>query len=297
MKIKEVSKGMINRSMKGHRFRFLLTEFFLVAVLVIYFIGCYAYISNVFIGAVPLDSQRFANEVKMTEVPESFELRRGDSVEIPSYALKDSSYWQGKRYEFSLRAENVVKTDIVYRNKDTQTGDEETGEEISTNIYTADIGGKKVIVVAYPHQELKSGQILEGIFTTLPPIVRFDIANNGEFEAGEKVCEYMLDLRGLEMESEIFDVTFCIVMLTLVIIFAIKLVRQYKNHLVTPTYRQLDKYGEITDIEKQIETELEADFVKDGDSVITENWILCEDVFKLKVVKNHRRHGNFKYVP
>lgn len=297
MKIKEVSKGMINRSMKGHRLRFLLTEIFLVAILVAYFVGCYAYISNVFIGAVPLDSGKFANEVKMTEVPEAFELHRGDDTQIPSYALKGSSYWQGKRYEFSVRIEDVEKTSMVYRNKDTQTGDEDTAEEISTNIYTADICGKKVLVVAYPHQELKSGQTVEGIFTSLPLIIRHDMARSEEFEIGESVCEYMLDLRGLEMESEIFDVTFCIVMLALVIWLGIKLIRQYKNHLLTPTYRQLDRYGEITDIEKQIETELEANYIKDEDCIITENWILSEDVFKLKVVKNHRRHGNFQYVP
>ncbi len=297
MKIKEVSKDMINRSMKGHRFRFLLTEIVLVVILIAYFIGCYAYISNVFIGSVPLDAERFANEAKMTEVPESFELHRNDNTEIPSYALKDSSYWQRKRYEFSAEADNVSKTGLVYRNKDTQTGSEETFDEISVNIYTAEIGSKRVLLVAYPHQDLKSGQVVEGIFTEIPLIIRHDMAKSDEFETGEAVCEYMLDMRGLEMESEIFDVTFCIVLLALVIIFAVKLVRQYKNHLVTPTYRQLDRYGEITEIEKQIESEIEADFIKDGDCVITENWILSEDVFKLKVVKNHRRHGNFKYTP
>lgn len=294
MKTNAETNGIIYKSMQKHRRRFLIIEILLAVFLIWYFVMCQEYIINVFQGAVDFDEARFASEVATLEVGEPFELHRNDDISINDYAIRADSYWQDDKYEFNVSLKNVQKLDVDFNNE--TTGTDGRGDEISSNMYVADIGGIKTLVLTYPHTHLASEDAICGIFTSIPLIAAHDVAKSKMFNPTDEICAYMLDTRGLEMESESFDLLFTSVLLIVVIYLGIKLWRQYRDYLRTPTYRQLTKYGDAKDIAYKIETEL-ADGVKEKKRLVCENWIVSEDTFKLKIVKNHMKHGNFRYTP
>ncbi len=296
MRKKQSSQGTIYKSMKKHRVKFLVTEILLIVLLAGYFSGCYEYISNIFIGGVAFDEARFAREVETVEVGEPFELHRNDNLSINDYALRPDSYWQDNRYEFALNLKHAQKLGLSYNNQTTGSGSDETYDEISSNLYVADIGGIKTLVLTYPHQNLAEIESIDGIFTAIPLIVAHDVAASGAFKPTDEICKYMIDTRGIEMESENFDLIFCAVLFGIIIYLAAKLALQFMDYHSTPTYRQLAKYGLIDEIEAQVDAEL-ADARKEKRQLVTENWIVSEDTFKLKIVKNHMKHGKFVYTP
>jgi len=296
MRKKVAPGGTIYKSMKKHRVKFLVIEILLIVLLVGYFAATYEYISNIFVGGVAFDEARFAKEAETIAVGEPFELHRSDDVSINDYTLRPDSYWQDNHYEFALDLKSAQKLGISYSNRTTMTGTDETYDEISSCLYLADIGGIKTLVLAYPHQDLSAIDTIDGIFTSIPLIVAHDVAASGAFAPTDEICQYMVDTRGIEMESERFDLVFCTVLFGIIIYLAAKLVLQFADYHHTPTYRQLAKYGPIDEIEAQVEAELAA-ARKEKRQLVTENWIVSEDTFKLKIVKNHMKHGKFVYTP
>ena len=287
--------GIIHSSMKKHRLKFLLIEILLVAVLIAYFFSNYPYIINKFSDPVQLEISLFGETAPVKDVPKPFELHRNDDVTIPDYALKGGSYWQGKDYEFYLPVKDATPTGTVFTNEITNTGSEATIEDVSSVLYTMDIGGVRTLVLTYPETDLEKMDTITGIFTEIPLIVDYYLANSKTFDKDTPVCTYMLDTRGLEMESETFDVVFCIILSLIILFLFVKLIIQFANFKKTPTYAQLEKYGEIEEIEKEIEKEL-LEVTFSPKETVTENWILKEDTFRLKIIKNHRKHGRFVYV-
>ena len=296
MRKKETPYGAVYKSMKKHRVKFLVIEILLMVLLVSYFLGCYEYISNIFIGGVAFDEARFAKETETIAVGEPFELHRSDDVSINDYAIRPDSYWQDNRYEFALDLGSAQELGISYSNQTTMTGSDDIYDEISSKLYVANIGGIKTLVLAYPHQNLSGTDTIDGIFTSIPLIVAHDVAASGAFAPTDEICKYMIDTRGIEMESERFDLVFCTVLFGIIIYLAAKLALQFADYHHTPTYRQLAKYGPIDEIEAQVDAELAA-ARKEKRQLVTENWIVSEDTFKLKIVKNHMKHGKFSYTP
>ncbi|MBQ4630663.1 MAG: hypothetical protein IJB70_06760 [Clostridia bacterium] len=294
---KNVSKDMIHKYMIRYRIKFAIIEAVVVIALVAYFLWCKPYIMNKFEGASSFDETKFANEAGTVSIAEEVEIRRNDNLFIPSYTIKSWGYWQEDKYEFEVPLEGVKLTDIKYTMKTTDdtNSSNKKGEE-SSKLYTAEVGGKKVLVLAYPHHNLKSGDTVDGIFTKIPLIINHDISNSNDFKAGEQICEYMLDIRGLEMENEQFDTLVCAILLICALYLAVKLLLQFKNHRRTPTYSQLEKYGDCDSVEKEIAREIEQGYYFKGKWLVTENWIISKDWFKLKIVKNHMAKGKFEYV-
>ena len=292
----KMEKGIIYSSMKKHRIKFLLIEILLVVIFVSFFVSSYPYIANYFGAKTVLDEDLFSEKVQTVKIPEPFKLHRNDDGTIPDYALKGSSYWQGMYYEFDVAVKDAEKTQLSFTNATTNTGKSGAEDEISAVLHVMDVGGVKTLVLTYPETDLENASEIKGIFTEIPLIVMHDLAQTQIFENDTQICTYMLDTRGVEMESEGFDTVFSIVLLLIIIFLLIKLILQFSNYRKTPTYKQLEKYGDMEKIEKEIEREL-TEVVFNKKETITENWILKEDTFKLKIVKNHIKHGRFEYVP
>lgn len=288
--------GLIYASMKKYRKKFVVIELILILFWIWYFCACHEYILTVVCGSTPLDVSRFSQETQNVSVGEPFELHRSDDITIKDYALRPESYWQGEKYLFETALSSPQKTSVYFTNATTGTGDDSEGNELSAEVYLAEIGDKKVLVLAYPHQKLTDGSVVEGIFAEIPLVVSHSVAAADDFEPDDSICKYMLDIRGVEMESENFDITFVSVLLAIIIFLAIKLVLQFKNYIYTPTYAQLSKYGEPLEIASKIESEFAASKTEKN-QIVTDNWILSKDTFKLKIVKNHMKHGNFRYTP
>ena len=295
MKQPKVSKDMIFKYMKRYRIKFVIIELVLIAILVAYFMWCKPYIMNIFEGASPFDEKAFASD-NLTYTVEPVEVHRNDDLKIPSYALRSWVHWQGDKYEFDIKLKDVKKTDIVF---DLKTSDDTTGTQSSkaaSVIYTATVGGKKVLVLAFPYDNLKDGDTVAGIFTQMPKVVKYEIGESANFKHGEVLSGYMIDTRGIEVESEEFDTVFCIILLLIILYLAFKLIRQFVNYKKTPTYRQLEQYDDCLNVEKEILKELDEGYIVEKKSIETKSWIIEKDVFKLKIVKNHKALGKFEYI-
>ncbi len=290
-----MNKFTVHKAMKHYRRKFLIVELVLIAVFVCFLAYSFAYISNIFVGAVPLDEERFSLSTKETVVGEPFDLHRRDAANIPDFALKGNSYWQGNSYEFTVQLTDVKNTGISYTNFTTGTGSEAVKDKTSAVLFLARIGNKNTLVLAYPHEDLTKPVKVSGIFTSIPLIVKHDVAKSNAFLPDDVVCEYMLDTRGLEMESETFDLVFCLMLSLIIMYLGIKLIMQYRNYRLTPTYRQLEKYGDPDMIARDVDEELSG-IQWIGKECATGGWIISKKPFMLKIIKNYRRHGKFKYV-
>lgn len=291
--------GFIYSSMKKHYIKLLCYIVFLFLVLVTYYFGFKPYISNVFFGSVPLDETRFSDDAQMINISSGIETNRNDNLIIKNYSLKTTSYWQDDKYEFDVVLSDVKKTGITYTTRNTSdTFEEGSDEYLSAILYSAEINGIHTLILAYPHQEITNGSTVTGIFTEFPLVVKADLSSYGTYE--DKECfMYMLDTRGVEMESESFDVLFVLVLGLIVLYLLIKFIIYSINPYFTPTYRALDKYGDINSVVEDIEAQLKeagVTRIKGRKSIYTKDWIVSEDTFKLKVAKNHAKpQDNSRY--
>jgi len=282
--------GIIYHYVKKYRRRRLVTVLILVLLLCVYAFFSRAYLANAFAGASELNTERFAKEVQTREVGEEFELHRSESVQIDTYALKAYSYWQDIAYEFDVRLENPQSTGIVYTTQNTDPAAEDLNME-SAVLYTADIGGITTLVLAYPHNILQNGDTVCGVFTRPARIIEHDIAKSPLFDSDSEICAYVLDTRGISMESQFADIVFCTLLLLLILYLLIRLICQYVNPLFSPTYRGIDKYGNLTETVTGVEKELSGKVTncRIKGKIVTDNWIITKDTFKLKIVKNHMK--------
>ncbi len=282
--------SLIYRYMNKYRTKNNIIILIVAALLTGYFAVFGPYITNVFFGSVPLDGNSFKAQAQLvcpgvSEAP--------DDESIKSSVLKGDSYWQGDKYEFDIRLTDIEYTGIDYTTKNTsESFNPETSEPLrSAMLYMAGIEGVPVLVLAYPHTELTEGAAVSGIFAPVAPIIAWDIQNSAEYN-GREIFPYILDTRGLTMESEPFDVFIFAALCVILLFLIIKNIVYYINPLTTPTYRSLAKYGKTEETVADVEAQLKAkgiDRVQKNNPVYTEDWIVSRDVFKLLVQKNHAK--------
>lgn len=285
--------GIIYNSMKRHRIKLMWRIIVLALVLLTYFLLNRAYILNVIFGSIKLDGVRFVKEAKTYTVLYDEAMVSDASHIIRSYSVKSSSYWQDDKYEFSVPLSDVAETPISYTTRNTGDNYSKTDDKgvLSAKLYTAKVEGINVIVLSYPHQDVLNFESIDGIFTEIPPVIAADFASLGAYE-GQEFCKYMLDTRGLEMGSERFDITVSLMLLLLILYLSVKLCIYYINPYFTPTYRALDKYGDVDTVIQDIEAQLKAKGIlkiKGRKSYHTDDWIVSEDSFKLKILRNHAK--------
>lgn len=298
MKPLKVKENFLKSYMKKFRLKLVGVLALLIIILIAYFTWCQSYILNVFLGETPLDTHKFSQNTSTFLVGDEFELKRGEQGSLKDRATKTTSYWQGDKYEFGLYAKDVKKTDIFYTYGQINTDvakDYKNDEAI--RLYTTKIEDKVVLVISTNEIKLTDGAYIKGIFTEISKGLHYKLTQSEFFNSDDEISTYVLDIRGLEMESEKFDVGFCVCLLAIILFLLIKIIRYFVNYKITPTFKQLEEYGEIDDVENQIEKELSR-LVTIGENgeVICENFIIEKSTFKLKISKNHLKGHSFKYV-
>lgn len=290
--------GIIYKSMNKHRIKNIRYCLTVLVVFVAYFFMFKPYITNVLFGSSPLDEAAF----KKDAVTKTLSVQPNADGEITqlvnSRVLKGNSYWQDDKYEFSMKVSNVRNTGITYTTKNTSEVGVEGEGDLSAVVYVVEINGVRTIVFAYPHQNIKDGDTIEGIFAPIAPVVSYDLISNPEYAEGE-YYQYMLDTRGIEMENEGFDIVVSVILACIFLFLVFKVVIQYINPLSTPTYRNLEKYGDIKTISDDVEDQLAklgVTNIKKKKPVVTDDWIISEEPFKLKIAKNHAKpQDNSRY--
>ncbi len=283
--------GFLYNAMKKFRVKLGIYCIAAFAIFILYFLLCRPYIINVLTGPSELDDAKFISDAVLVDIADEV-MEKNDTRTIRTYALKNTSYWQGDKYEFKLTLSKADKTPISYTNINTSdnynTNDDKT---ISAKLYDAEISGVKVLVLAYPHQKLTVGSKISGIFTEIPNIIKKSFVSI-EGQDTDNYYKYMLDTRGIEMESERFDIIIASVLLLLALYLLGKLIVYYINPILTPTYREADKYGNmdtvIYDVEYQLQQKGITKITKNNPA-ITDDWILTKAGFKYKIEKNYTK--------
>ena len=114
-------ESFIYKEMKRYRRKYLLVLIILIVLWITYFVSNSPYIFNRFLKPQALDEAHFSSATKNVEIGEPFELHRNDDLGIKDYALKDSSYWKGDKYEFIVPLSSIRELDIGITNKTTGT--------------------------------------------------------------------------------------------------------------------------------------------------------------------------------
>lgn len=275
--------GYVYKSMLYYRRKYL--AFMIASVLLfLWYTGAkLPYLRTDFMGAVPLDTERFISDTAMVITDEKVELGRKDHKLPDANCYRSNSYWQDGRYLFDIEADKVSDVVKTY-SKMVNTGNSE--EEMDFyKLYTAEVDGVNTAVLSYANQKVTGS--LTGYLTEMQkPILA---ALTEEMKDGEtlEVSEYVIDIRGLEMDTEGTDVALFWIWLVLNIIFGAKLVSYYIKPTLSATYRQLRRYGDIFTVENDINTQAENGIREEGEFIL-DDYIIEKSTFKIKVSRNHR---------
>ncbi len=274
---------LLYKAMKKYRKKFLVYLLIALALLCAFAIWRFPYIKTKMFGATQLDTEEFLKNTQTFTIDGVTELDRHDPKEPDSYYYKAISYWQKNSYLFDMTVDSIEKTGIIYSSK-IELNEKNMIEYESAEIYLAELGGRKIAVIALPHQ--KYGKHLTGFLVKAPKPVISDLSKKMSDEL--TISEYFIDCRGVDMGTESTDFTILKIWAAILLILFAKLGVYYARPELTPTYRQLRKYGDVNEIANDIEVLIHSETAyTENKMLITDDYILSDDTFKKKVVKNH----------
>ncbi len=271
------------KEMIHYRRKYLVINIAVTLLFVIFTILKFPYIKTGFAGESPLDMNRFSSETGTFVIDELIELGRKDEKTPQNACFRSESYWQGNNYLFEIKADSVKDTGKVF----TQTVANGTSgsEEVAVyRIYLAEAGGKKVAVLASAREKVTEN--MTGYVTKMSKPVKARLSETLKADESLEVCEYIFDIRGVEMDVARTDFATFWMYIALLAFLWIKLAIQYKDPKTTPTYRQLIKYGDIETVAEDVNTQFES-ARREKKQILLEDYILERDTFKMKIVRNH----------
>jgi len=277
--------SVLYKSMSRYRIKFLVINIILTLLFVFYTANKLPYLKTAWFGESPLDVQRFLEETSTITVDELVELTRKDRRNPDACYLKQTSYWQDDAYRFIINADSIEETDIVFKGKMTTASSEVVYQDMYRLCF-AEIGGRKVAVLAFANQEFEKNMTACIVHMQKP--VLSGISQIASKEGPMEICEYVIDVRGLEMEAEFSDHSFFWIYLAGLIFLYIKLIRYFINPINTPTYRQLIRYGKIETVADEISRQANLPSARrNGKDLVLDEFILTKGFLKLCVTKNH----------
>ncbi len=296
----ELKKGILYGNVVKSRRKFLVILILLIALFVRYTVAVMPILQKIAAGPGALDGSAFAAETgfavrgQETDGEDTFEIIND---KIYGYAVSELTYRQGTRYYFRVPANGVEMSGLAF----TMGGEQVTAETdtaadpVAVRVWYIDIGGKKTAVLA-PDGQLENGKAVSGIFVRMPTVISDALFDGGLPEGA--ICDYMLDVRGIRMDSEFSDTLMWVVFMALLIYLSIRLTSYYVNPLRHPTYRQLGKYGDAAEIAADVEYQLAHGVTeREKGRVCTHDWIVSDSQFRKIIEKNFTAGGSFKYTP
>ena len=276
---------VLYKGMSRYRIKFLVIILLLTVMFALYFVNKLPYLKAAWFGPSELDIERFASETDVIKVDKLVELTRKDRKNPDASYLKKTSYWQGDNYRFVLEADKIEKTDKVFKGKIAPpSGD--VMEVDMYNLYIAELNGRKAAVLAFSDQKVDK-RMTACIVHMQKPILA-GLSEIAAKEGSMEFCEYVIDVRGLEMEAETSDHVFFWLYLAALLCLGARLALYYVKPLSTPTYRQLERYGKAEAVAEEIDRQYRLKSMrKNGKDIVLEGFIISKGFLKLKIVKNH----------
>ena len=293
--MKNIEKGkIIHGGMVRGRRTFLLINIILTGLLVIYVLSSMPYIKNRFNGPYQLDVNNFVTTTKDITIEDEIEMKKREEKSISSYAYMDTSYCEGDKYRFDVVFDDVTDTGIEYTYKYTDESTGESVEKVLHSVLLGKIGKRDVLILCNEGQAPVPGSPITGIFNSHSRVILSDLSKNVDKNGTYKINEYIFDTRNIEMDAENSNLFLCVLGLLLLIFLYVRLIRYYINPLSHPSYRQIDKYGELNEVVSSIEQQFSSEDVeKRGNAYYTTDWIMTKELFRNKIVINHCTRGRY----
>lgn len=297
MKLQIDKDGVLYRSMLRGRTKLTVIFIVLLALFVVYTVGITPYLGKRFFGSVPADEAHYAQNAPLVAVTEAYEPDK-NLAKIYGYAQKETSYWNGDKYFFSAELKDLEEIGLAYTISGAMlTPDTDTvTDPVAVKVDFVKVGGVKTAVLYMGDVQITEGMVAEGIFTEISPRILDNLASY--IPEGEEISVYMFDIRGIDMSSEFSDMVSWLLYIAILLFLVIKLVIYYLKPEKHPTYRQLEKYGELAAVAIDIDTQVRNGAQRDyKDEIRTNDWIITKRSFYHKVEKNFTAKGTFKYTP
>lgn len=298
----DLKNGVLYKSVVKSRRKFAAILVLLVALFVCYTVTIMPLLQKLASGAVQLNAEEFAAQtgyaVRQQENDDDDDGFTLVNDKIYSYAVKELTYWQGDRYYFRVPLDGVEPSGLAFTvNGEIAAADTDTDSDpIVVWVWYCDIGGRKTAVLAASDYSENDGKTINGIFVKMPTVIS-DALFDGGLNDGE-ISEYMLDTRGIRMDSEFSDSIMWVLFLLALGYLIFRLGSYYANPLRHPTYKQLGKYGEVSEIAADVENQLANEVTaREKGRVYTHDWIVSDSAFKKNIEKNFTAGGSFKYTP
>ena len=277
--------GYLYGEIRRAQIKFLLANIFFTVLFLVFSIAKFPYIKTKMQGPKELDTDRFLKESSVVVIDEIVELGRKETKTLSSAIYRESSYWQDGNYYYTVELDNIKDAGKAFTQTIVQGPS--AGTELETGrLYVADVGGGSVALLAPPHWEgtAKVRGYLTGLSKPVVAKLSQTVAEGGPLE----LCEYMLDIRNIEMETENSDVIVFWVALFLLLFFWIKLLRNFKKPETASAMKQLIKYGDMLSVAKEVDRQAVSDTAyREGKILVMEDYIAFRTPFGLKVERNH----------
>ena len=291
------TNGVLYKSVKKGRTKLSVILFLLIVMFFVHTASSMPYLEKRAFGASELDSEAFAKATKLVAINSDYKPSK-EEAKIYGHAREKTSYWHGDKYYFSISDAIFADSGLAYTSSGAivtpQT--DTNADPVAVRLGFMDIGGTKTAVLLLGDAAFGTPINAEGIFVELSPLVRKDLAKY--LPEGENISEYMFDVRGIDMDTEYSDTVIWFALIAIILFLVTKLLVYFLNPLKHPTYRCLDKYGDIVMIANDIETQVKlpsATFHKNR--IMTDDWIINKGSFACKTEKNFTAGGSFKYTP
>ena len=188
-------ESVLYKEMARYRRKFLAINILLTILFVIYTVNKLPYLKTEWGGPSPLDTDRFLNETGTVVVDEIIELTRKDTKTPDVYCFKENTYWQDEIYSFTLKADSIKKTDVVFTREIASPG---TSDKVERDVYKlniASIGGRNIAVLSNIGQDVKKDMTAYMVKMQKPILskISFMLEDDEDLE----ISEYVIDVRGL----------------------------------------------------------------------------------------------------
>lgn len=290
--------GILYQEMKRGRRKYLILLLLFAALLVWFVCANSMYLAAKMHGPYPFDQtkQTAFLQTPLQTITKPVTMKKREDRSITSYAAPQNSWLYNRQYRFSVIFDEVTPTEIHY---DTTVQNPETKQEetyVLQRVYMGKFGTTQIPILAYANQTPQAGQEISGLFLQPDKVIVSDLSANVGEENPLVIPQYLFDMRGTEMGTENSDPWIILLWLIVLVILAIRLIRYYVNPYKHPTYRQLEKYGELSAVIADINAQFASDEVyrDDNKELVTPDWCGKRDPFRFKITKNHRAKGRYQ---
>lgn len=274
--------SFLYKNMAKYRLKYLAINIVLSILFVMYTVISLPYLKASFGGPKKLDTETFLKETDCITIDAPIELGRKDH-KLPDMSLaKENTYWQGDVYDFVIDIPSATPIGEPFTSKNDNTG----ANMEMYRVHMTEMGGRKIAVLAYPNTKIE--RKMQANLSQMQKPIASVISKT--LKDGEEITlsEYVIDLRNAEMGAESSDILFFWLLVILMLFLWVKLILYYINPKLTPTFRQLIKYGDIVEVAQKVDLETKSeDAYKDGDMLVLENFVITKSTFKTVVAKNH----------